>query len=84
MHILFRKIDEERLSTIKDLIAKLGDGHRCDGGDIMSDWCKLYLVYLAPTGLDEHLDIFGAIDGHCDVRVDDGFMVVEIYILSSL
>ena len=77
-HILFRKIDEEHLSTIKDLIAKVGDGQRCDGGNIMSDWCKLCLVYLTPTGLDALLEVFGEIDGHCDVWVDDEFTVSEI------
>ena len=67
-HVLFRKIDEEHLSTIKDLIAKVGDGqYVCD-----ADWRKLRLVYLTPEGLSVLLELFGDIDGRTsfDVRVD--------------
>lgn len=65
-HILFRKIDEEYLSTIKEMAVKVGDGYAADGG-----WRMLRLVYLTPEGLSVLLEIVGnAIGEHIDVRVD--------------
>ena len=75
-HVLFREIDEEYLSTIKGLIAKVGDGRHDWGGCDDPDWRMLRLVYLTPVGVSVLLEVFGARD--FDVRVDPGFTVCEI------
>ena len=67
-HILFRKIDEEYLSTIKEMTVKVGDGHAADE----DGWRMLRLVYLTPEDLSVLLEVIGnAIGVHnIDARVD--------------
>ena len=78
-HVLFRKIDGKYLSTIKELIAKVGDGrYVCDGDDDVSDWRKLRVLHLTPSGLSVVLEVFGAVDEGFDVRAGTGFTVSEI------
>ena len=68
---LFRKIDDEYLSTIKELIVKVGVGH--DLGKYSNGpphWCMPRLVYLTPAGVSVLLEVFRVIDDQFETEVD--------------
>ena len=80
-HVLFRKFDEEYLSTIKELIAKVGVGAYewfWERG-VGSDRRMLRLVYLRPADLRALMDVFHVTDcAHFNVRLGSGVTVSEI------